>query len=85
MNECRFMNCELTCMENFLHWMKHKAIQYFHTFFFFPRCVTILFYKHLLRMCEQGYKQNPLGPFESLMFVKVEVWAARGRERGRDV
>lgn len=77
------MNCELTCMQTFLHWMKHKAIQYFHTFFF-PRCVSILFYKHLLKMCEQGYISRVPGPFESPMFVKVEVWAVQegGKEGG---
>lgn len=29
-------NCESIYMEFCLHWMKHKAVQYFHTIAFFP-------------------------------------------------
>lgn len=50
LQEDRLQNCKLTSVKLFLHWMKHKAVQNFHTIF----AVVLLFFEALVQIVFAG-------------------------------
>lgn len=71
---------ELLCGEISLHWMKHKAIQYFHTIYVQICCCFIV--ETLVH--EQG-NQTELCPLQSLIFSKGRSWEGGRCKRSKGV